>query len=366
MTASVLSAIEFPLAPDDLTPTFLTKLLRVDGTLDNATSITGVAFERVGEGVGLASNLYRLRLESDGTAPATVIVKLPTTTPYRALAEVLGVYQCEVAFYRDVAGAAPVRTPKCYLAASAPDSIDFILILEDLGFMEACDHLGGLSLERTNRILTEAARLHAWSLTDGAALVDNEAFLSVTDQALQSFFTTPFETCWQTYLANARVPVPPIADDFARRYAEVVPKLFVQLSQPAALAFGDFRVDNLFFDHDGAPAIVDFQFAMRGTGMYDVAYLISQGLTTENRAGRDEQLVRHYLQALSRAGYPDYEFDVAWRHFQIASAILLGFPILAMSYWEALPDRARDLCLTLVERSLATVVETGALELVTQ
>lgn len=366
MTTSVVSALEFPLVPDDFTPTFLTEVLRADGTLDSATSITGVSYERIGEGVGLASNLYRLLLESDGVAPASVVVKLPTTTPYRALAELLGVYQCEVAFYRDVARHAPVRTPKCYLAASAPTSVDFVLILEDLGHLEACDHIAGLSPQRTHRILTEAARLHAWSLTDGSALIDNEAFLRVTDPALQAFFTAPFETCWQTYRANARVAVPAIADEFASRYAAIVPSLFAELSQPAALAFGDFRVDNLFFGEDGEPAIVDFQFAMRGTGMYDVAYLISQGLTTENRAGRDEQLVRHYLEALGQAGYPDYEFGVAWRHFQVASAILLGFPILAMSYWDALPDRARDLCLTLVERSLATLVETGALESVTR
>jgi hypothetical protein len=366
VTTSTLPTLEFPITPEDLTSAFLTAVLRAHGTIDGSTSITTVTFERVGEGVGLASNMYRLRLDSDGAAPATVIVKLPTTTPYRALAELLGVYQCEVAFYRDVAAHAPVRTPTCYLAASASDSVDFVLIMEDLGFMEACDHIAGLSLQRTERILTEAARLHAWSLDEGSELVENDAFLSVTDPVLQAFFTAPFEACWQTYRANARVPVPAIADEFANQYADLVPALFSQLTQPAALAFGDLRVDNLFFGADGEPAIVDFQFAIRCTGMYDVAYLVSQGLTTENRTGRDEQFVRHYLAALRQAGYPDYEFDVAWRHYQISSAILLGFPIVAMSYWDALPDRARDLCLTLVERSLATMVETGALELVTR
>lgn len=365
MTTSAALKIDFPVTPGDFTPEFLTDVLRADRVLESTTSITRVATERVGEGVGLASNLYRLRLESDGASPATVIVKLPTTSPYRALAEALGVYQCEVAFYRDVAGRAPVRTPRCHLAAQADDTIDFILILEDLGFMEACDHIEGLSLERTDRILTEAARLHAWALTDGRTLIDNDAFLSVTDPALQGFFTAPFAACWDTYQANARQPIPELARDFARSYTELIPRLFDELREPTALAFGDFRVDNLFFDQDGEPAIVDFQFAMRGSGIYDVAYLVSQGLTTENRTGQDQRFVRHYLDALSDAGFSDYDFDRAWRHFQIASAILLGFPILAMSFWDDLPERAKDLCLTLVERSLATLVETGAFEVVT-
>jgi hypothetical protein len=252
-----------------------------------------------------------LHLEADGVAPATVIVKLPTTSPYRALAETLGVYQCEVAFYRDVAGQAPVRTPRCHLAAQSAETIDFVLILEDLGFMEACDHIEGLSLERTDRILTEAARLHAWSMTDGRSSVENDAFLSVTDPKLQGFFTAPFESCWDTYRINARQPVPEVAEEFARDYATLVPNLFEQLREPTALAFGDFRVDNLFFDQDGEPAVVDFQFAMRGSGIYDVAYLVSQGLTTENRTGRDERFVRHYLRALAQAGSPGYEFDLA-------------------------------------------------------
>jgi Ecdysteroid kinase-like family len=365
VTTSASLKIQFPVAPDDLTPRFLTDVLRVDGAIDSATSITAVESERVGEGVGLASNLYRLRLGSDGVAPTTLIVKLPTTSPYRALAEALGVYQCEVAFYRDVAGRAPVRTPKCYLAAQAVGSIDFVLILEDLGFMEACDHIEGLSLARTDRILTEAARLHAWSMTEGRALVDNDAFLSVTDPVFQGFFTAPFRACWETYRANARQPVPALAEEFARNYVDLVPSLFEQLQEPIALTFGDFRVDNLFFDHDGEPAVVDFQFAMRASGIYDVAYLVSQGLTTENRKGQDRRFVQHYLRALSAAGGPDFEFDQAWRQFQVASAILLGFPILAMTYWDDLPERARNLCLTLVERSLATLAETGALDLVT-
>jgi hypothetical protein len=365
MTISASLKIDFPVTHVDFRPEFLTDVFRSHGILGAAASVTAVVSERVGEGIGLASNLYRLRLESDGSAPATVIVKLPTTSPYRALAEALGVYQCEVAFYRDVAGKAPVRTPRCYLAAQADDTIDFILILEDLGHMQACDHIEGLSLERTERILTEAARLHAWALTDGRALSENDAFLSMTDPALHGFFTAPFAACWDTYRANARQPIPELATIFARNYTELVPSLFDELREPTSLAFGDFRVDNLFFDHVGEPAIVDFQVAMRGSGIFDVAYLVSQGLTTENRTGRDRRLVRHYLDALDDAGYSDYDFDRAWRHYQIASAILLGFPILAMSFWDNLPERAKDLCLTLVERSLATLVETGAFEVVT-
>ncbi len=63
------------------------------------------------------------------------------------------------------------------------------------------------------------------------------------------------------------------------------------------LLHGDIRADNLFFDGDRLK-VVDFQFAARGAGAADIAYLVSQGLPTEVRRGHDEALVREYLERL--------------------------------------------------------------------
>jgi len=107
---------------------------------------------------------------------------------------------------------------------------------------------------------------------------------------------------------------------------------------------------------------VDFQFASRGAGAADVAYLVSQGLPTEVRRGNDEALVREYLERLAAHGLSDYPFDEAWRHYRCAVAYLMVLPVITLNGWEALPERSRALCLTLTDRAVATIDDIGALE----
>ena len=94
------------------------------------------------------------------------------------------------------------------------------------------------------------------------------------------------------------------------------PKALAALTVRPMLLHGDIRADNMFFDGDSLK-IVDFQFASRGAGAADVAYLISQGLPTEVRRGHDEQLVREYLARLADDGVVDYSFDEAWQHYRL-------------------------------------------------
>ena len=105
--------------------------------------------------------------------------------------------------------------------------------------------------------------------------------------------------------------------------------------------------------------VVDFQFAARGSGAADVAYLVSQGLPMEVRRGHDETLVREYLSAL---GPSDYSFDDAWRHYRCATAYLMMLPVITLIGWDGLPERSRQLCLTLVDRAVACIEQIGALE----
>ena len=127
------------------------------------------------------------------------------------------------------------------------------------------------------------------------------------------------------------------------------------------LLHGDIRADNLFFDGDRLK-VVDFQFASRGVGAADVAYLVSQGLPTELRRGHDEALVREYLERLAEHGVSDYSFEEAWRHYRFAVAYLMVLPVITLNGWDSLPERSRALCLTLTDRAVATIGDIAALE----
>jgi hypothetical protein len=102
--------------------------------------------------------------------------------------------------------------------------------------------------------------------------------------------------------------------------------------------------------------------AAKGAGATDIGYLVSQGLPTEVRRGQDEMLVHEYLERLAEHGVTDYSFDEAWRHYRFAAAYFVVLPAMPLLSWDALPERSRQLCMRLVERAVATIDETEAME----
>ncbi|MGE4428752.1 MAG: phosphotransferase family protein, partial [Solirubrobacteraceae bacterium] len=210
------------------------------------------------------------------------------------------------------------------------------------------------------RCVAELAGLHAWSMTpDAAATV--AAFPSLDSPAARQAFPALFAEGWDVYREHARREIPSVVAAYGERIAEHVPRLLEGLTERPGLIHGDIRADNLFFRGDEL-AIVDFQLTARGVGAGDIAYLVSQGLTTETRDGGDERLVREYLELLAERGAPAYPFDEAWRHYRMGVVFFLLFPVIAIRGYAGLPEQARELCLRLCERSIATITDTDALE----
>jgi thiamine kinase-like enzyme len=127
------------------------------------------------------------------------------------------------------------------------------------------------------------------------------------------------------------------------------------------LLHGDIRADNLFFRGEQM-RVVDFQFAARGAGAADVAYLVTQGLPSAVRDGHDEALLREYLEHVAAHGVGDYGFDEAWRQYRSAAVYLMMLPVITLNGWDNLPERSRQLCLTLTDRAVAAIAEIDALE----
>jgi len=340
-----------PSGIDDVTAQWLTEALGV--------SVTGVRSERIAEESGFSSLLYRLHLTGDGVPP-TLIAKLPAESEARGAMEMLGGYRRELAFYRDVAGRAPIQTPRVYTARMVDGTADFVLLLEDLRHWENADHLAGLSMRRARLCIDALAGLHAWS-TRTANASALEAFPSIDTPVARDLLVPSFDAGWQIYRAQSTTPVPAPVAAFAERFTDVAGDALRALTERSMLLHGDIRADNMFFDGDRLK-VVDFQFAARGAGAADIAYLVSQGLPTDERRGHDEALVRYYLDLLSAYGVGDYSFADAWRHYRCAVGYLMVLPVITLIGWDALPERSRALCLTLTDRAVAAIDETDTLE----
>ncbi len=346
---------EVPSGIDEVTPQWLTNALGID--------ITGFRVERIAQDSGFSSLLYRLHLTSDDDVPATLIVKLPAQSEARGAMEMLGGYRRELAFYRDVAGRAPISTPRVYAARMVENSDDFVLLLEDLQAWDNADHLAGLTMDRAHLCIQQLAGLHAWSsvLSNASAL---ESFPSIDTSIARDLLLPAFGPGWQIYRENCANSVPASIAQFAESFAQRAAAALPALTERDMLLHGDIRADNLFFDGERMK-VVDFQFASVGAGAADIAYLVSQGLPSQAREGHDEALVREYLEHLAAQGVTDYTFDDAWRHYRFAAVYLMVLPVITLNGWDALPERSRRLCLTLTDRAVAAIDEIDALEVFT-
>ena len=342
---------EVPSSIDGVTPQWLTAAL--------GATVTDVRAERIAEDTGFSAMLYRLHLRGNAV-PSTLIVKLPAQSEARWAMEMLGGYRRELSFYQEVAGRAPVDTPRVYVARMIEGTADFVLVLEDLQDWQNADHLAGLSMDRARACIAQLAGLHAWSLDDANADALG-AFPSLDTPMARELFLPAFAPAWQVYLDKSSVPVPPAVGRFADRFAEHAPKALEALTEQAMLLHGDIRADNMFFSGDRLK-VVDFQMAVRGVGAADVGYLVSQGIPTEVRRGHDEELVREYLDRLADHGISDYSFDDAWRHYRFAVAYLMLLPVTILISWDTLPERSRALCMKLTERAVAAIDDIDALE----
>jgi aminoglycoside phosphotransferase (APT) family kinase protein len=343
---------EVPSSIDDVTPQWLTEVLE-------GATVTDVRAERIAEDTGFSSLLYRLHLTADDDVPATLIAKLPAQSEARGAMELLGGYKRELAFYQNVAGRAPIATPRVYAARMAEDSGDFVLLLEDLQAWENADHLAGLSMNRARLCIAQLAGLHAWSsdLANAPAL---ESFPSIDTPIAHDLLLPAFAPGWQIYRDNCAGSVPSSVAHFAESFAERAAMALPALTERDMLLHGDIRADNLFFDGDRMK-VVDFQFAARGCGAADIAYLVTQGLASDAREGHDA-LVREYLDHLAAQGVTGYGFDDAWRHYRFAAVYLMVLPVITLNGWDALPERSRQLCLILTDRSVAAIGAIDALE----
>jgi aminoglycoside phosphotransferase (APT) family kinase protein len=346
------AAAEVPSGIDGVTPQWLTSVL-------NGATVTDVRIEQIALDSGFSSLLYRAHLSGEGV-PNSVIVKLPAVSEAGDAMKMLGGYAREVAFYRHVAGRAPVGTPDVYAVGMDETSADFVLVLEDLQDWDNADHLAGLSLERARCCIAQLAGLHAWS-TRPANADALEAFPSIDTPMTRDLLPAAFGAGWQAYRDHATAPVPSAVAKYAERFAELAPTAIDALSERSMLIHGDIRADNMFFSGD-LLKVVDFQLAGKGAGATDVAYLVSQGLPTQVRSGHDETLLREYLDQLTGHGVGDYSFDEAWRHYRFAVAYFVVLPAMPLLSWDSLPERSRQLCMRLVERAVATIDETDAVE----
>jgi len=179
-----------PATSEGLTADWVTAALAAGGR--SGARVARVERERVGEGVGVLAELYRLRLTyaPGATGPASVIAKLHASNPeVRELNGAYGFYEREARFYQEVAPTIELRTPEHYFSAFDPQTGDCVILMGDAAPAASPDQIAGISLRELTVAIDGIATLHAhwW---DDARLADLRSIMPPRRHIATSSTTT--------------------------------------------------------------------------------------------------------------------------------------------------------------------------------
>ena len=306
---------------DDITAEWMRQAL-ASGRAPDCPEIESLEIEKLSDVANAMGNLFRCRMIARGGAaadPASVIVKLPTSNAIALkLARWLSLHRREYVYYRDIAPHTQVRVPSLLYGDLDARSHRFVLVLEDLGGMEAIPQSVGVGVERARRAIREIAGLQGrfWEAADEPALAACGAFLTAKQRRIMQtlcLLTLPlaFERFGDLFTTDTRR----LAEAFGSR----IDAHFAAVAKgPKTVVHGDYRGDNVLFGGEGQDdfAVIDWQGCGIGCGMYDVAFFLATSVSIDDRRRVERDAVGEYHDIVSRMGAKNYSRDDCWRSYR--------------------------------------------------
>lgn len=339
----------------------------LDQRLDVGT-ITGVSCEHIGEGVGVLGEVARLHLTygPGEQGPPTVIAKCQSLHPDNImLSQMMGFYEREVNFYRELAADLEMRVPQCHVAEIAEGGAPFVLVIEEITGARAIDQVEGATKADTEAIVETIAALHArfW---------DNEALYSLDwlppmNNDLYKGAGALTEANWDGFVERWADKLPHEVLDWCAqltpRYVDMVD--WFAAERPLTFAHTDVRADNFLFGGsagDGVVTVLDFQLGTRHVGAWDVANFLGASVTVENRRAWQSDVLATYHRALVDHGVSGYSLDELTRHYRLCT-LHQAWSQIAVSNLDPGNERGRALLDAMVTRTFASALDNEGGEL---
>jgi len=346
-----------PFRIEDLTPGWVQTALHASGALSAVSRVTALATTPVGDRGGVNGDAFRVQPVYEGApGPARLIAKFGSPG-VRGVAVFQGWYEREVRFYEQLAAETPLRTPRAYAVALGQPG-ECVLLLEDLAPRMQGDQEASCGAEQALATARALGTMHArwWA----SSQIENAEWLPDTTVGLTragrvaGAFARALDAAGSVLAPEVRAARQALASAY-------VPLLEAIARAPRTLTHGDFRLDNLFFGA-GEPievAAIDWQFACRTRGAYDLAYFLGLDLEPAQRAAVETPCVEAYLGALRTAGvtYDRAEFE---RDYDIA--LLASLAVFTIGAASPSPNARMDrVHVQGIERLCAAIVARGAL-----
>lgn len=345
-------------SPDQVTPAWLQAVFQHAGVEAPRVSMAGSS----PIGHGNLSETVRTVITYNANAEKTVnsvICKLTAAASGAVdVAQSQGAYLREAEVYRFLGNQPAFRTPRCFWSAAGADGRSINLVLEDLsGRTRAGDQITGCSVADAGAVVDELARLHvtAWQdprLDQAGWLLQRAAWA----EALEDVYGRGAALIRER-LAD-QVSTGDLAD--MDRFAPLVADLTRAVPAGPTLIHGEPRVDNILFEDapDGPRAwLIDWQFADRGSPMFDTAYFLAGSLTVEDRRLCEQDLIARHQQAIAAVA-PAFGPEQALRQYDQSLPFALFTTVGAATAMPA-GEHENRLLATLLQRNLAALRDRG-------
>lgn len=358
-----MSEIPFICRPDDVTPEWLTTVLRSAGALTEGSvhDVSGTAV-----GTGQVGDSVRFTVSySGGEGPATVVGKFPAEDETsRASSVATRTYEIESRFYQQLQHRVGITTPQPLVSLLDVEANEFVLIMNDLAPAEQGDQMVGCSFDQSALAMAEIAKLHAPVWGD-ASLVSMPWLNRQTPEGL-AFYLQLFGMFVPGFLERYgdRVDAPVV--DLVAKLGTKLEAYLSYRPEPRTAVHGDFRADNILFatEAGGAPmTTVDWQTVALGAGVSDVSYFLGTSLLSAERSERERELVREYHDRLRTSGVQDFSFERCWddyRYFAFAGLLMA----IGASMLVGQTDRGDEMFMAMANRSGTMALELESFDLI--
>jgi hypothetical protein len=346
--------------PEDLTPDWLTVVLRGSGAAKGCATVT--RFEASAIGTGQMSESYRVVMSWDDPAagPKSVVIKLASTDETsRATGIGLGIYEREIRFYRELAPRVGGPIAACHIALYDERQGWFTLAIEDAAPALQGDQIAGCGVEEARLALRQLARLHAPVWDDdrlGAADWLNQP--PVVNQAIVEQLARGFLERYDERLTREHRAL-------VERFAPRVDGWLADRRKPFSIAHGDYRLDNLLFGVPDSPkplTVVDWQTVSWGPPLLDAAYFLGSGLAVEDRREHERALVREYHERLLALGVEGFGWEACWEEYRRRTFHGVLMAVVASMVVQR-TERGDDMFMTSLARHAQQVLDLEAEEL---
>jgi Ser/Thr protein kinase RdoA (MazF antagonist) len=121
---------------------------------------------------------------------------------------------------------------------------------------------------------------------------------------------------------------------------------------------GDLRLDNCLFgpaESDTALTVIDWQVALRGRGVSDVAYFLAFCLPPSQRRALEESCLKTYHTLLGTNGVRGYEFAQCVHDYRLSMLQVLCRLVIAGALLDFTSERGQALVEALIQRCAAAL-----------